>query len=483
MKKILTLGLAAVVASMCVCMTGCGGPAKSGHEEGKYNLEVAVQNENGEIKMMEIWEKAYEEKHPEVNIIINNFGNDDIIGYMQKKAMNQNSLPHMVWLPDDYGHTFTDPAQGYFVDLRELYEQDASTDYSLYYESMLHAASNTGEFRPTTSYTGTYAGEKSDDGKYGLYFAPRDYNQIAIVYNKKLFNDLKTFYGFNLADYYDPETPETWTMERFAALIEALNTQIKSMGASYASYRAIRMNMTWEAVYTTFIDALGGDGLIVDGDINLDSESNKGAYAYLWENFFNEANKFDINDNFSKGTTYLTVVSRPLVLSYVPYLRDKNSGTVMMDFIPFPAQKVAAGTSGYGITKKHAEGTQTANGVTKTNKEIAWDFIKFIISEEGQNLGGKEGFIQPILKSLKDSGEWKQAIDPAMNHAAWFNGEELRLTTYNSFAASMRTALRTQMSAFFVNLTNVENGAPAKRDSLISTYTKNLEDVKKGAII
>ena len=68
-------------------------------------------------------------------------------------------------------------------------------------------------------------------------------------------------------------------------------------------------------------------------------------------------------------------------------------------------------------------------------------------------------------------------------HTAWFGGEELRLTTYNSFAASMRTALRTQMSAFFVNITNVENGVPAKRDSLISTYTKNLEDVKKGAII
>ena len=482
MKKILTLGLAAMLAATCVGMTGCG-LANPGHESGKYNLEIAVQNEKGEIRMMEIWEQAYEEKHPEVNIIINNFGNDDIIGYMQKKAMNQNSLPHMVWLPDDYGHTFTDPKHGYFIDLREFYEKDATTDYSLYYESMLHAASNTGEFRPTTSYSGDYAGEKSDDGKYGLYFAPRDYNQIAIVYNKKLFNDLKMFYGFDLAQYYNPEKPEEWTMEKFAALIAALNTQIKSMGPTYASYRAVRMNMTWEAVYTTFIEVLGGDGLIVDGEINLNSEKNKAAYDYLWSNFFNEVNKTDINDNFSKGTTYLTIVSRPLLLSYVPYLRDKNSGKVMMDFIPFPAEKVAAGTSGYGITKKHAEGKQTVNGVTKTNKELAWDFIKFMLSEEGQNLGGKEGFIQPILKSLKDSGEWKEAIDPAMNHAAWFHGEELRLTTYNFFAASMRTALRTQMSAFFVNLTNVENGAPGKRDGLIATYTKNLEDVKKGAII
>ena len=483
MKKTLTLALAAVVASMGVCMTGCIGKKNSGHVKGKYNIEVAVQNENGEIKMMEIWEKAYEEKNPDVNIIVTNFGNDDIIGFMQKKAMNQSSLPHMVWLPDDYGHTFTNPDRGYFIDLREFYEADQSTDYSLYYESMLHAASNSGEFRPTTSYSGDYVGEKSDDGEYGLYFAPRDYNQIAIVYNKKLFNDLKTFYGFDLANYYNPETPETWTMDKFAQLINDLGAQIEEMGKSYASYRAIRMNLSWEAVYTTFVEELGGDGLVLGEEFNLDSEANKGVYDYLWSNFFDSEKKFDLNDYFKRGTTYLTVVSRPLVLSYVPFLRDEKSDKVMMDFIPFPAKKVAAGTSGYGITKKHANGTQKVNGVSKTNKELAWDFIKFIISEEGQNLGGKQGFIQPILKSLKETGEWKQAIDPAMNHDAWFNGEELRLTTYNAFEGPMRTSLREQMSKFFINLTNVKNGAPSKRDSLISEYMDNLEYVKDGGIL
>ena len=482
-KKCLAVVLTVVTCLACSISLGCGGGTESGRLEGKYNLEVAVQNESGEINMMQKWKAAYEAKHPEVNVIINNFGNDDIVGYMQKKAMNQDSLPHMVWLPDDFGHTFTDPAKGYFIDLRELYEKSADTDYSLYYESMLHAASNTGEFRPTTSYSGSYAGEKSDDAKYGIYFAPRDYNQIAIVYNKTLFSQLKGLHGIDIADYYNPEDPDSWNMDKFAQLIQVLNDHIKSMGPTHASYKAIRMNMTWEAVYTTFVEALGGDGLINDGEINLGSQKNRAVYDYLWSNFFNEVNKFDINDNFSKGTTYLTVVSRPLILSYLTYLTDKTSGKIMMDFIPFPAEKVAAGTSGYGITKKHADDTQTANGVTKTNKEIAWDFIKFILSEEGQNLGGKEGFIQPILKSLKDTGEWRKAFDPAMNHGAWFNGEELRLTTYNSFDASMRTALRTQTSNFFMNLTNVENGAPANRDSLIATYTANLEAVKRGEIL
>ena len=64
MKKLLTVGLAALMASTCVCVAGCGGDKSSGHEEGKYNLEVVVQNENGEIKMMEIWERHTKKNIP-----------------------------------------------------------------------------------------------------------------------------------------------------------------------------------------------------------------------------------------------------------------------------------------------------------------------------------------------------------------------------------------------------------------------------------
>ena len=79
-KKCLAVVLTVVTCFALSISFGCGGGKSEGHLDGKYNLEIAVQNENGEIKMMEIWKKAYEEKHPEVNIIINNFGNDDIVG-------------------------------------------------------------------------------------------------------------------------------------------------------------------------------------------------------------------------------------------------------------------------------------------------------------------------------------------------------------------------------------------------------------------
>ena len=48
MRKGLTIALAAVVASASMLAVGCVG--NKGYEKGKYNLEVAVQNEKGEIK-------------------------------------------------------------------------------------------------------------------------------------------------------------------------------------------------------------------------------------------------------------------------------------------------------------------------------------------------------------------------------------------------------------------------------------------------
>ena len=61
-KKCLAVVLTVVTCFALSISFGCSGGKNEGHLEGKYNLEIAVQNENGEIKMMETWKKAYEEK-------------------------------------------------------------------------------------------------------------------------------------------------------------------------------------------------------------------------------------------------------------------------------------------------------------------------------------------------------------------------------------------------------------------------------------
>ena len=455
MKKLVTLLIA--TALTIVSLVGCGGGNNGGgggnnpnNPKGKYNLTIAVQKEGGEVELMELFKEAYEKKNPDVNIEIKDFKGALFESYMSKYAMSEKDLPMMIWMPDDQFDYYA--AGGYFVDLRKYYEQDAATDYSLYYESMLHAASYSDEFRPTTSYTGefTVAGGKSDSRQYGVYFAPRDYNQIAIVYNKKLFNN----FGIEV-----PDTSNGWTFAEYVALIQEIEGKIKAGGNKDLAKRAANLMLPWEPAYTTIFNALGSDGLVKDGAYNADSEKNKQICEYLYNEIYCTKQRFDTNNSFTNGTVFMMTASRPLIKSYADKIKNSD-GTPAIDFLPYPAEYVAAGCSGYGITSIHEKETQTVNGVTKTVGELAWDFIKFIISEEGQELSGASGYTQPILKSLAETGSWLKAIDENLNHKAFAQGKELSQTIYNSFDPQSRASLRSIYTTTFGALQDVNTGAP-----------------------
>ncbi len=473
--KALTLLLAGVLSA--TAFAGCnkgGNPFDSGSKpvEGKYNLTVACQDEDGEIQILNALKEAYEKKNPDVNIIIKDFGGDLFTNYMAKYATNQNRLPDVIWMPDDQFAAFA--KGGYFMDLRSFYEKDAASDYSLYYETMLHAASYSGEFRPTTSYSGSYvaqtvANEKSDDGKYGLYFAPRDYNKIGIVYNKKVFKQFGVSVPTQNADgSWNNTVNGKWDMEALIALTQEITAKIEAKGPSFAGYRALNLFLQWEPVYTTVFNAMGSDGLIGENSFLIDSEKNKEICNVLYDELFSSKTAIDRQSGFVNGTTFMDVVVRPVAYTYSMSLKDAN-GTYI-DFLPFPAEDIGAGCSGYGILNVHANDEQTVGTEKKLTKDIAWDFIKFVISEEGQEATGKLGFTQPILKSLEADGEWTKAISPDLNHAAWVAGNELRLTSYNHFDPSKRTSLRNIVQAYFQNLSDQTEGAPEKRDSLMRTY-------------
>lgn len=468
MKKLLSVFMsAAIAAGGCFSGAACSTTRTTGTVGGKYNITIAVQKEGGEVELMESYKNKYEELHSEVNIVIKDFKGALFQSYMAKYVMSEKDLPMMIWMPDDQFDYYA--AGGYFADLRPYYEQSTDTDYTLYYESMLHAASYADEFRPTTSYTGSYVGEKSDSRQYGLYFAPRDYNQIAIVYNKNLFNEF---------DVKVPDTSNGWTFSEYVELINEIATKIKAGGNKHLAKRAANLFLPWEPVYTTVFNALGTDGLTKDGAYNIDSEKNKEICSYLYENIYNTKQCFDANDAFSKGTVFMTTASHASIISLMEKIKDKN-GNPAVDFLPYPTEYVAAGCSGYGITSIHEKETQEVNGVTKTSGELCWDFIKFIISEEGQELGGEAGYIQPILKSLSETGKWLTALDPNMNHRAFAAGKELKQNVFNSYDPQCRDGLRSIFTTTFGALQNEATGAPDKMAS--ATFPKYKEAFAKEA--
>lgn len=465
MKKLVSFITSAVISLSAVfSLAACGNKGTPGAVEGKYNITVAVQKDEGELELMEIYKKAYEQKNPEVNIVIQDFKGALFQAYMAKYSMSEKDLPMMIWMPDDQFDYYA--AGGYFVDLRPYYEQSADTDYSLYYGSMLHAASYADEFRPTTSYNGDYESKgTSNSRQYGIYFAPRDYNQIGIIYNKNLFNSF---------DVKVPDTSNGWTFEEYIALINEIAAKIQAGGNKHLAKRAANVFLPWEPVYTTVFNAFGTDGLTKGNEYNIDSETNKAICAYLYENIYDTKQCFDNQDAFAQGTVFMTTASHAKVKLYSGIITDKQ-GNPAIDFLPYPAEYVAAGCSGYGITSIHAGDKQTVNGVTKTSAELCWDFIKFIISEEGQELGGASGYIQPILKSLADTGSWLTALDPTMNHKAFASGKELQQNIFNAYDPQCRNKLRSLFTATFGDLQSVSTGKADAMEGTFKTFKSEFE--------
>lgn len=170
----------------------------------------------------------------------------------------------------------------------------------------------------------------------------------------------------------------------------------------------------------------------------------------------------------------MTVVSRPIVVGQANQL-----GADSIDFLPFPGEKVAVGCSGYGITTVHADEEQTANGETKKVADLAWDFIKFIISEEGQQVAGETGLSIPVLKSLLEDGKWTEwNAEQNLNHAAFLAGEDLKMTTLNHLEPYKRIKAREMINGFFNANEIGEQGSKENRqerlDELVTNFGTHL---------
>lgn len=465
LKKTALFIAVAVLAAQTALFAACGRDPFNDQTDvtGKYNITVGYKDSDGGKVVLEALKENYEKTHADVNIKLKSYG-DTFDTFMNQNWANQSNIPDVLWMPDN---EFAGWAKGdYFVDLREYYEADSSTSYDLYYKSMLDCASYSGEFKPLS---------ESTDAKYGLYFAPRDYNKVVIAINKDLFES----YGVSV-----PDTSDGWSMDDFFALCTGIENKIKDRvnggDIEATATRAVFFQLSSEVVYTTMFDAMGSDGIIdSDGKLVLDNAVN----SAILDRYYDELTASDYKlsttaSDFERGLCFMRCIVRPTAVDLSAWLDN-------MDFLPFPAKKadgsvaIGSGCSGYGISKMHAEEVRTVDGKDKKVKDLAWDFIKYVISEEGQQVAGKTGLSVPVLKSLAQSGEWKKAIGgETLNHAAFLAGDELVLDTYNVFDAQLRNKLRPHVVSFFDNMSNKNNGKKENRGVFLQNCVQQFEAAK-----
>ncbi len=489
MKK---FGLVSVSCAMAMLVgTTCAFTAcsKSGSKNADiFEITIACQSEQSEQQVLEALKAEYEKTHTDTKITIKPFSGLEFESYMMGISENLDKSPNIIWTSDSYHGRWDE----FFVDLRPFYETSEETDYSLYYESMLDTAATNGAFKPTKSYTGSFRADNKDStderSDYSLYFAPRDYNKPTILCNTKLFENLdaqyETYFG----------KPEESTTERLNAIVEGQDwndiedlftfsklvaervdqvikkaEDLKVDGAAvqeeWKYTYALDLKLSWEPTYTTILNAMdAGNVLNADGSLNFKANSEKleKLHSYLYPAGVSHLCNADEDDTkFAQGLIFMKVVSRPIVLSYSNSFK-KMYGSASLQSIQIPTEKIAAGCSGYAINRYYEDKSVTVNGVTKSYNDLCWDFIKYVITTEGQEVAGATGSNIPVLKSLHGadvSPKWKNVENlTEMNHGAWIAGGELKQDLFNIYEAGSRFGLRTKFQDFFLNFQKSDYG-------------------------
>ena len=229
-------------------------------------------------------------------------------------------------------------------------------------------------------------------GSDDMYWFPRDYNKVVCAYNKKM---------FDIAEV--PYPTDSWTWADLIDTCNALKAKeaaIKKYSGS-ATFFPIDLNMDFEAVYYPILKSYGGE--LIDAKSRTcfgPNESDIQLARDAWGKLLNLADTKLANAPggaqipFTNKQAAMMFMVRPNLPTYVNSL-----GKDTIDFVSLPLYEdlatgqtsyIGMGCSGYGMTTACPE----------DKKDMVWDFLKFIVSVDGQNAFSRAGSGIPCLKAL-----------------------------------------------------------------------------------
>lgn len=267
---------------------------------------------------------------------------------------------------------------------------------------------------------------KSKDGDDNMYWVPRDYNKVVVVYNTKM---------FEIAGIEKPS--DEWSFEDFYNVclkLKNAKSDILSQYSKLNDFWSAMMNLDWAAVYCPVIKSYGGDILDKDNAAvwkNLDAV--KTAVNKLMVYADNDLSltfkdTTDVSSAFANKQVAMMFTARPNIPEYYEALGGD------IDFVSFPritdggdgASYIGMGCSGYGMI----------TACSDAKKELAWDFLKFILTEKGQETFCASGSGIPTLKKLAESNTASfRTVYPNLNNDAFvkYSERDLPMTYMKGF--------------------------------------------------
>ena len=380
LKKFLTFFvlacLALVLAFGAVACTGGGtdpgdGPIGSDDPDAA-ELRIAYQQDSSEARIITALASAFadaqEEQGNSVRIVPVGIS---AASYNQSmlQMYNAKTLPDVVYTYDDYASQWAE--NGVFENLDGYIAEDLNL--SLYDANAFEAA---------RVYNGS------------VYYAPREYNQPVVFVN----TEMMSRYGIDYTQYADG-----WTWEEMLSVLREIRSKMNEQTNSDYIY-PLDSSFEWAAMLNSFVRSEGG--YLFDPETGTAGFTQAGTEAAMGEIMQLIDDRLIANPRstvsggaFLNGNAAMWVMSRPRVSACI-------DSEIELAFLPMPLMGesehyLCYGNTGYAISS------------ISEQKELAWEFCKFVMGEEGQEVFSATGNCVPILLSMQqdENATWRKCLD------------------------------------------------------------------------
>ena len=313
---------------------------------------------------------------------------------------------------------------------------------------------------------------KCKTGSNEIYWAPRDYNKVVCVYNKKI---------FDIAELEYPT--DDWTWSEFVDICNQLKEKAPTIKQQYthmSTFYPVDLNLTFNAVYYPILKSYGVD--LIDKETRTcfgNSEEALQTAEAAWDKLLSMAdNKLSAPPEgdkvpFTSKQAAMMFMVRPNLPTYV-----KGLGGDAIDFVSLPTYDdngtnksyIGMGCSGYGIT----------TACPDSKKEAAWDFIKYIISESGQNAFSEAGSGIPCLKKLAndENAAFKKYLEEYnLNHDAFIAHEDRDIPM--NFLKGFEVGKQLQINKYIKDRTLEQFYKTNDRDKYFHDFKRDMEAIWK----